>query len=112
MSHFAELNDNNEVIRVLVGDNALPNEGLDWFQENLGGTWIQTSYSGSFRKQFAAIGFTYDPTADVFIENQTYPSWILDENFDWQPPIPKPTEGTYYWNEETTSWVELESDEV
>jgi hypothetical protein len=112
MSHFAEIDENNIVVRVLVGDNALPNEGLDWFIENLGGRWIQTSYNGNFRKQFAAIGYTYNPEADVFIENQTYPSWILDENFDWQPPTPKPTDGEYYWREETTSWVKLELDEV
>jgi len=112
MSHFAELNENNVVIRVLVGDNALPNEGLDWFIENLGGTWVQTSYNGSFRKQFASAGYTYNPVADVFIEAQTYPSWTLDENFEWQPPVPKPSEGSYFWDEETTSWLELPGEEV
>ena len=52
MSHFAEIDDNNIVLRVLVGDNDYPNEGYDWFVENLGGTWIQTSYNGNIRKNF------------------------------------------------------------
>lgn len=112
MSHFAELNDNNEVIRVLVGDNNLPNEGYDWFVNKLGGRWVQTSYSGSFRKQFASVGFTYNEDADVFIEKQEYPSWSLDANFDWQPPVAKPLIGNYYWDEETISWVELPDEEI
>lgn len=107
MSHFAELDENNVVIRVLVGDNNLPNEGHDWFVANLGGRWVQTSYSGSFRKQFAATGYKYDEDADVFIESQTYPSWVLDQNFDWQPPVPRPTDGYYYWDEESTSWLSV-----
>jgi hypothetical protein len=67
MSHFAELDENNVVIRVLVGDNNMPNEGYDWFVENLGGRWVQTSYNSNFRGRFAGIGFTYDETNDVFI---------------------------------------------
>ena len=66
MSHFAELDENNVVIRVLVGDNDMPNEGYDWFVENLGGRWVQTSYNGNFRGCFAGIGFTYDEALDVF----------------------------------------------
>jgi hypothetical protein len=89
MSHFAELNKKNVVIRVLVGDNNDPNgdEGYQWFVENLGGKWVQTSYSGSFRKQFAGPGYVYIKEADVFIEPQPDPSWTLDENYDWQPPL-------------------------
>jgi len=89
MSHFAELNKKNVVIRVLVGDNNDPNgdEGYQWFVENLGGKWVQTSYSGSFRKQFAGPGYVYNEQGDVFIEPQPDPSWTLDENYDWQPPI-------------------------
>jgi hypothetical protein len=89
MSHFAELNKKNVVIRVLVGDNDDPNgdEGYQWFVENLGGKWVQTSYSGSFRKQFAGPGYVYNEQADVFIEPQPDPSWTLDENYDWQPAI-------------------------
>ena len=66
MSHFAELDENNIVVRVLVGDNDMPNEGYDWFVENLGGRWVQTSYNGNFRGRFAGIGFIYDETNDVF----------------------------------------------
>lgn len=89
MSHFAELNKKNVVIRVLVGDNNDPNgdEGYQWFVENLGGKWVQTSYSGSFRKQFAAPGCVYNEELDVFIAPQPDPSWTLDENYDWQPPL-------------------------
>lgn len=67
MSHFAEIDENNKVIRVLVGDNSMPNEGYDWFVENLGGTWIQTSYNSNFRYNYAGIGYTYDPIDDAFI---------------------------------------------
>jgi hypothetical protein len=70
MSHFAELDENNIVIRVLVGDNNDPNgdEGYQWFINNLGGNWVQTSYNNNFRYNFAGIGFSYDPVADAFIE--------------------------------------------
>ena len=69
MSHFAELDDNNKVLRVLVGDNNDPagDEGYSWLIENLGGTWVQTSYNGNIRYNFAGIGYTYDPIDDAFI---------------------------------------------
>ena len=69
MSHWAELDENNKVIRVLVGDNNDPNgdEGYQWFIDNLGGTWVQTSYNGNIRFNFASAGFTYDPIDDAFI---------------------------------------------
>ena len=66
MSHFAELDENNIVIRVLVGDNDMPNEGYDWFVETLGGRWVQTSYNGNFRGCFAGVGFVYNETNDMF----------------------------------------------
>jgi hypothetical protein len=73
MSHWAEIDQNKVVIRVLVGDNNLPDEG-EAFMNSLGGTWIKTSYNGKIRKNFAGIGFTYDQTRDAFIapepENQ------------------------------------------
>jgi hypothetical protein len=68
MSHFAELDENNVVVRVLVGDNDMPNEGYDWFIENLGGRWVQTSYNNNFRSRFAGIGFVYDEIKDVFYD--------------------------------------------
>lgn len=67
MSHFAEIDADNKVIRVLVGDNSMLNEGYDWLIENLGGTWIQTSYNGNIRKNYAGIGYTYDAVRDAFI---------------------------------------------
>jgi hypothetical protein len=65
MSHFAEIDENGIVLRVLVGDNNMPNEGYDWFVENLGGRWAKTSYNGNIRKNFAGIGFTYDADRDA-----------------------------------------------
>jgi hypothetical protein len=88
MSHFAELNENNEVIRVVVGNDAYPNEGYDWLVENLGGRWVQTSYNSRIRKNFAAVGYSYDETLDAFI-----------------PPKP---EGNATLDEETATWIEEE----
>jgi hypothetical protein len=109
MSHFAELDENNVVLRVLVGDNNMPNEGYDWFVENLGGTWVQTSYSGSIRKNFAGIGFTYDEERDAFIPPKPYDSWTLNETTcRWQAPSPYPQDGRIYeWNEEDLIWDEV-----
>ena len=69
MSHWAEINEQNVVLRVLVGDNDDPNgdEGYKWLIDNLGGTWIQTSYTGRIRFNYAGIGYTYDPIDDAFI---------------------------------------------
>ena len=112
MSHFAEIDSNNIVIRVLVGDNLLPNEGHDWFVENLGGTWVKTSYNArinGFRKHYAGIGYTYDATRDAFIPPRPFASWLLNEyTYLWEAPIPRPTDSKMYlWNEETLSWVEV-----
>jgi hypothetical protein len=109
MAHWAEIDSDNKVIRVLVGDNNDPagDEGYSWLINNLSGTWIQTSYNNNFRKQYAGIGFSYDSIADVFIAPQPFPSWSLDENFDWQAPTPKPEEGFYSWNEENLTWDEI-----
>ena len=109
MSHWAELDENNTVLRVIVGSNEDQDEGYTWIVNNLGGTWVQTSYNSTIRKQFAGIGFTYDPTADVFIAPQPYPSWTLDGNHDWQAPTPMPTEGDWMWDEEILVWVEAPS---
>lgn len=107
MAHFAELDENNIVIRVLVVSNDLEHRGADFLANDLGlgGNWIQTSYNGNIRKQYAGVGYNYDSVADVFIAPQPYPSWLLNENFDWQPPTPKP-EGDWFWDEATLSWVE------
>jgi hypothetical protein len=107
MSHWAEIDNNNVVLRVLVGDNNDPNgdEGYQWLIDNLGGRWIKTSFNHRIRKQFAGIGFTYDQTADVFVQPRPYASWHLDSNYDWQPPIPYPQDGgRYVWDENEVTW--------
>jgi len=108
MSHWAEINDENKVTRVVVCDNNDPNgdEGYQWLLNNLGGTWIKTSYNNKIRKQFAAINYTYDEVNDVFISPQPYSSWSLDENFNWQPPTPMPDGNNWYWNEAEQVWID------
>jgi len=110
MAHYAFL-DNNVVTEVITGiDESELIEGLDtetWYGNFRGQVCKRTSYNNNIRKQYAGIGYTYDPVADVFIAPQPYPSWSLDENFDWQPPTPK-LEGIAWqsWDELTLSWVE------
>lgn len=106
MSHWAEIDGNNTVIRVIVGDNNDPNgdEGYKWITDNLGGRWVQTSYNGLFRKQFASSGSTYNAEADVFISAKPFDDWVLNDNYDWQPPVPKPLDGDYLWNQDTKTW--------
>jgi hypothetical protein len=107
MSHWAELDENNLVTRVVVGDNNDPNndEGYKWLIDNLGGRWIQTSYNNKIRKQYAGIGHYYNADADVFISPKPYLSWVLDDNYDWQAPVAYPTDGfTYEWSEANLNW--------
>ena len=79
MSHWAEIDDNNLVIRVLVGDNNEPDEGQA-FMESLGGTWVKTSYNANIRKNYAGIGFTYDAVRDAFIAPEPNNATGFDEN--------------------------------
>jgi len=112
MSHFAEINNDNRVIRVLVGDNNDPigDEGYQWLINNLGGTWIKTSYNGNIRFNFAGVGDIYDLEADAFYKTKPYPSWSLDSNYQWQPPIPMPDKiKTWKWDEEKLEWQLLEN---
>jgi hypothetical protein len=94
MAHYAFLSDNNVVTKVITGiDETELIEGLDpetWYGNFRNQTCVRTSYNGNIRKQYAGIGYTYDAVNDVFICPQPYGSWILDENFDWQPPTPMP----------------------
>jgi hypothetical protein len=108
MSHFAEIDQDNYVLRVLVGDNDAPNEGYDWFVETFGGRWIQTSYNKNFRKNFASVGFTYNESLDAFIPPKPYESWLLNEDTClWESPVPRPEgEGLWDWDEVTVSWIE------
>ena len=115
MAHFAEIDSNNKVLRVLVVDNSQEHRGQEFLANDLGlgGTWIQTSYNHRIRKQYAGIGFKYDADGDVFIAPQPYASWTLDDNHDWQPPVPKPDDGlVYFWNEENLEWEPFVNDTV
>jgi hypothetical protein len=95
MSHWAEVDQNNTVLRVTVGDNNDPagDEGYQWLIDNLGGTWIKTSYNGNIRKNFAGIGYTYDPVRDAFIP-------------------PKPEEGEWILNEDNCRWEVKSATEI
>lgn len=115
MAHWAELDENNAVIRVTVGDNNDPNgdEGYQWLIDNLGGRWLKTSYNGTIRKNFAGVGSIYDEERDAFIGPKPFDSWILDEDTcQWVSPEPYPADGlTYTWNEATVSWQVVEFSE-
>jgi hypothetical protein len=110
MAHFAKIDENNIVQEVLVVDNSLEHRGHDFLANDLrlGGRWIQTSYNNNFRKQYAGIGFYYDEVKDIFVQPQPFALWTLDENSDWQAPIPKPDE-YHYWDEDIQNWVNLKS---
>lgn len=115
MAHFAELGQNNTVLRVIVvHNNELLDEdgveqeqkGADFCRRLFGGTWIQTSYNGNIRKNFAAAGYHYSSELDAFIPPKRYESWVLDEDdCRWEPPVPMPENGVYVWDEPTLSWV-------
>jgi hypothetical protein len=116
MAHFAQLDENNIVTQVIVvnNDELLDNgteseaKGIAFCQALFGGRWIQTSYSGKIRKQFAGVGFVYESPADVFVSPSPFPSWSRDANHDWQPPTPMPTDGKLYrWDETTLAWAEV-----
>jgi len=125
MAHFAELDNNNIVIRVVVvgndvetaagalGVNDMHVDGETWCVNFFkGGTWKQTSYNNNFRKQYAGKGSTYDAAKDKFIAPQPFDSWALDENDDWQAPVTYPTDtGTEEdprfigWDEPGQQWT-------
>ncbi len=113
MAHYAFLDSNNIVTEVVTGiDETELIEGLDtetWYGNFRGQTCKRTSYNGNIRKQYAGIGFTYDADADVFISPRPFPSWSLDSSYDWQPPVPHPSSGSYLWDEENQEWRELSS---
>jgi hypothetical protein len=117
MSHFAEIDTdrNNLVLRVVVVANkdtadadGVEKEhiGAAFLESVLGGTWKQTSYNGKIRKNYAGVGYTYRADIDAFVAPKPYPSWVLDENAQWQAPVPMPDDGEMYsWDEATQSWV-------
>lgn len=116
MAHFAQINNDNTVIQVIVAERDVISTGLFGNQAN----WIQTSYNTyagmhihggtPFRKNYAGVGFKYDNQRDAFIPPQPYPSWLLDDNTClWQPPVSRPDDGQQYiWDESTQSWVLIE----
>jgi hypothetical protein len=108
MAHFAEI-ENGLVKRVLVVPNEQEHRGEEFLAGDLGlgGVWVQCSYNNNIRKQYPGIGYAYDQAADVFVKPQPFPSWTIDENYDWQPPIPMPVGGAYVWDENTRSWVSM-----
>lgn len=111
MAHWAEINKNNIVVRVLVGNNDDPagDEGYSWLINNLGGRWIQTSYNGNIRANYAGVGFLYNEELDVFIAPKPFNSWVINkQTIEWEPPIPRPDSGFWEWDENTLSWNEFE----
>ena len=109
MSHWAEINKNNIVVRVTVGDNNDPNgdEGYKWLIDNLGGRWIKTSYNSNIRGTYAGIGHSYNEEEDIFVTPQPYPSWNRVGSF-WQAPTPQPEDDNFYrWDEQTLSWIQI-----
>jgi len=121
MANFAQLDGSYIVIEVVVVNNdtidnlPFPESepvGVAFLQSLFGLTtvWKQTSYNKSFRKNYASIGFTYDPVLDAFIPPKPYPSWLLNTTTcQWEAPVPYPDDGkTYVWDEATLSWVLVE----
>ena len=124
MAHYALLDSNNVVVKVITGVNETETQ-TDTDGTVVGGsseaweafyaaqpwheglTCKRTSYNNTIRKQYAGIGYTYDPVNDVFVAPKPFPSWTLDSNHDWQPPVARPTEGMWSWNEETQAWDEI-----
>ena len=111
MAHFAELDADNIVVRVLVVPNEQENRGHDYLATDLGlgGTWVQTSYNATIRKNYAGIGYTFDSGRDAFIPPKPYASWVLnEETCNWDAPVARPEdEKMYSWDEATTSWIEI-----
>jgi hypothetical protein len=128
MAHFAELDENNVVLRVIVvankdtsdaNGNEVESIGVAFCQKLFGGNWKQTSYNGNIRKNYAGIGYTYRADIDAFVAPQPYPSWKLGVNAQWKPPVPMPEDAytgeppkMYRWDEPTLSWVVVEMAEA
>jgi hypothetical protein len=110
MAHYAILDENNIVIKVITGtdENELI-EGVTpeiWYTNFTKMKCVRTSYNNRIRKQYAGIGYTYDATSDVFIARKPYPSWLLNESHDWQAPTDYPADGkVYLWDETNLTWI-------
>lgn len=119
MAHFAQLDENNVVTQVIVvgnrdcaDANGVEKEsiGIAFCERLFGGNWVQTSYNASIRKNYAGIGYTYNADLDAFVPPKPFASWVLnEETAQWNAPVPMPEEGMWTWDEDTTSWVEIET---
>jgi hypothetical protein len=109
MAHYAYLDSNNIVVAVTVGkDETETIDGLDtetYYALGTEYTVKRTSYNSKIRGTYAGIGFSYNPDEDIFVTPQPFPSWIRSGSF-WNPPIPMPIDGKWYWDEEIGDWVE------
>jgi hypothetical protein len=115
MAHFAKIDKNNVITEVIVVNNneitvdgkESEQRGIEFCNALFGGTWIQTSYNGNFRKNYAGIGYTYDPARNAFIPPQPFASWTLnEETCRWQAPVTPPDDGDlYYWSEDDKNWI-------
>lgn len=123
MAHFAQIDENNIVVNILVVPDEQQHRGADYLSQDLGlgGRWIQTSYNGTVRKMFAGLNYIYNEELDVFLPPKPFPSWIVDPQLkEWVAPIERPEEisGTALgWNEEEQIWerndlpvIEVESE--
>ena len=122
MAHFAQIDGNNRVLNVLVvsnddckdeNGNESEQVGIDFLKALIPDPsfrWVQTSFNGNFRKNYAGIGYTYNAGIDAFVPPQPYASWTLNtETAQWEPPTPMPSDGgMYFWDETTTSWIQSE----
>ena len=118
MAYFAKLNNSNVVTAVHAVENSItttggsedPQKGIDFLKTlyNDSNTWIQTSFNGTIRKNYAGPGFTYDYSRDAFIPPKLFASWTLNESTcQWEPPVTYPDDGKFYtWNEDNKEWVE------
>jgi hypothetical protein len=118
MAHFAQLDENNIVKQVIVVNNnellddagdESEQKGIDFCTDLLGGRWVQTSYNGRLRKNFAGQEYFYDPIRDAFIAPSPFASWVLNEQTcHWEPPVPAPIDDNLYdWNEELQQWEKV-----
>ena len=129
MAHFAQIDGNNVVTQVIVvankdtaDANGVEKEyiGAAFCERLFGGTWKQTSYNGNIRKNYAGIGYTYNADIDAFVPPKPYASWVLNnDTAQWEAPTPMPEDaGTgeppkmYSWDEATTSWVEVQTENM
>lgn len=104
MAHFAEIDENNTVVNVIVAEQDFINSGAvgDSFR------YVQTSYNDNFRGKYAGVGDTWDPVNQMFISPRPFDSWVLNANFRWEAPIERPADGEHDWDEAGQQWVAVD----